>query len=65
MLRGAGPLDSRELTTAFDNLGLSRSEGAATVHISFSGATLAEKLPEALFHCLKAYGVTLFVPFHC
>jgi predicted Zn-dependent peptidase len=48
MLRGAGPLDSRELTTALDNLGLSRSEGAATVHISFSGATLAEKLPEAL-----------------
>lgn len=48
MMRGAGDLDSRELTTALDNLGLSRSEGAATNHISFGAAALAENLGPAL-----------------
>lgn len=48
MMRGAGDLDSRALTTALDNLGLSRSEGAATNHISFGAAALAENLIPAL-----------------
>ena len=48
IMRGAGDLDSRQLTTALDNLGLQRSEGPGSSHLSFSGATLAENLPAAL-----------------
>lgn len=48
LTRGAGDLDSRELSLTLDNLGLQRSESPGTSHISLSGATLAEKLPEVL-----------------
>ncbi len=46
--RGAGNLDSRELTLALDNLGLERVESAGTMHMRFWGATLARNLPAAL-----------------
>src|SRR5690349_21433266 len=46
--RGAGDLDSRELLTALDNLGVSHGETAATVHTSVSGATLGRNLIPAL-----------------
>lgn len=48
IMRGAGPRDSRELTNELDNLGLQRSEGIGSSHLSFGGATLAENLPAAL-----------------
>jgi predicted Zn-dependent peptidase len=46
--RGAGPLASRELTLALDNLGLDRDESVGAIHMRFWGATLARNLPEAL-----------------
>lgn len=49
--RGAGELDSRELSSALDNLGLQRSENAGTQHVTFAGATVADRLVD----CLKLY----------
>jgi predicted Zn-dependent peptidase len=46
--RGAGNRDSRALLTALDNLGVSHSESAATVHTSLSAATLGRNLIPAL-----------------
>lgn len=46
--RGAGDLDSRELLTALDNLGVSHGEGAQTLHSSVSAATLGRNLIPAL-----------------
>ena len=46
--RGAGTRDAKELSSALDNLGVQRSESPGVSHIAFSGATLSEKLPEAL-----------------
>src|SRR5579862_2177396 len=46
--RGAGELDSRELTLALDNLGLDRDESVGIMHMRFWGATLARNLPAAL-----------------
>ncbi len=48
IMRGAGSRDSRQLTNELDNLGLQRNEGVGNSHISFTGATLAESLPQAL-----------------
>jgi predicted Zn-dependent peptidase len=48
IMRGAGSRDSRRLTNELDNLGLQRNEGVGNSHISFTGATLAESLPQAL-----------------
>ncbi len=48
MMRGAGARDSRQLSNDLDNLGLQRNEGVGNSHISFTGATLAESLPNAL-----------------
>ena len=42
--RGAGARDSRELLTALDNLGVSHSESAQTLHTSMSAATLGRNL---------------------
>ena len=47
-LRGAGPRDSRQFVLDLDNLGVERSESVSDAHASYSGATLAENLPEAL-----------------
>jgi predicted Zn-dependent peptidase len=46
--RGAGELDSRELLTALDNLGVSHGEGAQTLYSSVSAATLGRNLIPAL-----------------
>ncbi len=46
--RGAGDLDSRELLTALDNLGINHGEGAQTLHTSVSAATLGRNLIPAL-----------------
>jgi predicted Zn-dependent peptidase len=46
--RGAGRLDSQELTTALDSLGLDRSESVGSMHTRFWGATVARNLPAAL-----------------
>ena len=46
--RGAGDLDSKQLSSALDFLGLQRHEEAELRHISFGGATLATNLPDAL-----------------
>ena len=46
--RGAGERDSKQLSAALDNLGVQHSESVGTVHLTFTGATLAENLPQAL-----------------
>ncbi len=46
--RGAGSRTSRQLSFDLDNLGLQRHEGVGCSHISFSGAAVAQNLPEAL-----------------
>jgi predicted Zn-dependent peptidase len=46
--RGAGERDSRSLLTALDNLGVSHSESAQTLHTSLSAATLGSNLIPAL-----------------
>src|SRR5580658_7283733 len=48
MTRGAGDRDSKQLSAALDNLGVQHSESVGTVHLAVSGATLADKLPQAL-----------------
>jgi predicted Zn-dependent peptidase len=48
VMRGAGSRDSRQLSNELDNLGLQRNEGVGNSHISFTGASLAENLPQAL-----------------
>jgi predicted Zn-dependent peptidase len=47
-LRGAGERDSRQFILDLDNLGVERAEGVSSAHASYSGATVAENLPEAL-----------------
>jgi predicted Zn-dependent peptidase len=46
--RGAGTRDSHALLTALDNLGVSHSESAQTLHTSIAGATLGRNLELAL-----------------
>jgi predicted Zn-dependent peptidase len=46
--RGAGPRDSRALVSALDNLGVSHTESAQTLHTSLAGATLGRNLEPAL-----------------
>ncbi len=46
--RGAGDLDSRQLTSALDNLGLQHNESVGVKHLGFSAATVADRLPQAL-----------------
>ncbi|MCA9041414.1 MAG: insulinase family protein, partial [Planctomycetaceae bacterium] len=58
LTRGAGKLNSRELSLALDNLGLQRSESAGTSHITLSGATLADNLPAVL----RLYGDIILHP---
>jgi predicted Zn-dependent peptidase len=48
IMRGAGGRDSRALLTALDNLGVSHSEGAQTIHTGISAATLGRNLIPAL-----------------
>ncbi len=48
MPRGAGNLDSKQLSAALDNLGVQHHESVGTVHLTFTAATLAENLPQAL-----------------
>ena len=48
MLRGAGDLDSRGLSTALDNLGVHHSLSPGWFHLTLSAATVATRLPEAL-----------------
>lgn len=47
-LRGAGRRDSRQFILDLDNLGVERSESVSSTHAGFSGAMVAEKLPQAL-----------------
>lgn len=46
--RGAGNLDSRELSNALENLGVQRNESTGLNHIAFTGATLGTNVPAAL-----------------
>ena len=46
--RGAGSRDSRELSTALDNLGVDHSESVGGLHMRFWGGTLARNLGPAL-----------------
>lgn len=48
LMRGAGDRDSRALLNALDDLGVSHSESAQTVHSSFAAATLGANLIPAL-----------------
>lgn len=48
MTRGAGDRDNRALTTAFDSLGVDRSESVDTLNLWFSGNTLGRNIPAAV-----------------
>ena len=58
LTRGAGRLNSRDLASTLDNLGLQRSEHAGAQHISLYGATVADTLVD----CLRLYGDILQRP---
>jgi predicted Zn-dependent peptidase len=58
LIRGAGSRDTKQLSAALDNLGLHRSENAGVNHITLTGATLADNLPQAL----RLYGDVLQHP---
>jgi predicted Zn-dependent peptidase len=47
-LRGAGERDSRQFVEALDNLGVDRGESVNDAHTSYSGASLADSLLDAL-----------------
>ena len=49
--RGAGELDSRELSNALDNLGVQHSESTGINHLAFSAASLGSNLAAALRLC--------------
>jgi predicted Zn-dependent peptidase len=46
--RGAGNLSARELSAAMDNLGLQRSVSGGVGYITFSAATTADRIAEAI-----------------
>jgi predicted Zn-dependent peptidase len=46
--RGAGPRNNRTLVNDLENLGVERGESVGAAHTSFSGATLAASLADAL-----------------
>ena len=46
--RGAGDLNSRDLSNALDNLGVQRNESTGLNHLAFTAATLGENVPAAL-----------------
>lgn len=46
--RGAGGLSARELSAAMDNLGLQRSVHVGSAHVTFSAATTADRIIDAL-----------------
>ncbi|MBA4067353.1 MAG: insulinase family protein [Isosphaera sp.] len=46
--RGAGDRDSRELSLAFDGLGVDRDESVGVFNMRFWGSTLARNIPPAL-----------------
>ncbi|MCP4172843.1 MAG: insulinase family protein [Fuerstiella sp.] len=46
--RGAGELSARELSAAMDNLGLQRSVSGGVGYITFSAATTADRIAEAI-----------------
>jgi len=48
MTRGAGRLNSRQISSALDNLGVQRSENVGWNFLSFSGATLADNLLQTI-----------------
>lgn len=46
--RGAGPLNSRELSDAFDDLGIRHGEGVGSDRYALSGSLVSDSLPRAL-----------------
>jgi len=56
--RGAGDRDHKELSAALDNLGIQRSESVGSTHLTFTGAALADNLPDAM----RIYGDILRRP---
>jgi predicted Zn-dependent peptidase len=56
--RGAGELDSKQLSSALDSLGVQRHESVGPAHLTFTGATLADNLAPAL----RIYGDILRRP---
>lgn len=46
--RGAAGMSARELSAAMDNLGLQRSASVGSAHVTFSAATTADRIVEAL-----------------
>jgi predicted Zn-dependent peptidase len=46
--RGAGDRDNRQLTEAFDSLGVDRSESIDTFNLWYSGSTLGRNIPAAI-----------------
>lgn len=46
--RGAGPLNSRQLSDAFDDLGIRHGEGVGSDRYAMSGSLVSDSLPRAL-----------------
>jgi hypothetical protein len=46
--RGAGGLSAREQSAAMDNLGLQRNVHVGSAHVTFSAATTADRIVDAL-----------------
>ena len=46
--RGAGPRDSRELTATLDNLGIAHSQSAGSENITFTAASVADRVTDGL-----------------
>ncbi|MFN9720549.1 MAG: M16 family metallopeptidase [Planctomycetota bacterium] len=46
--RGAGGLGARELCAAMDNLGLQRNTSVGSAHVTFSAATTADRISDAI-----------------
>lgn len=46
--RGAGDYDSRELTATLDNLGIAHSESAGSENITFTAASVADRIEDGL-----------------
>jgi predicted Zn-dependent peptidase len=48
MTRGAGPHDSRQLTATLDNQGIAHSESAGSEHVTFTAASVADRITDGL-----------------
>ena len=59
--RGAGSRDTRQLSADLDNLGVQRHETPGSAFLTFTGATLADNIPDSM----RLYGEIILKPSLC